>query len=82
MSNAYNKFLDMLKSSVITQAAVTFCLVVTCCVLWVRNAAVPADLYQLTVLVVGFWFGSKIGYAQGQTDQIAKQATPDSLPPA
>jgi hypothetical protein len=67
MSAAWCKFLDLLKQSVITQALVTFCLVLTCCIIWIRGQDPTTGLYQLTVLVIGFWFGSKIGYNQGIT---------------
>jgi hypothetical protein len=67
MSSAWCKFMDLLKQSVITQALVTFCLVLTCCIIWIRGQDPTTGLYQLTVLVIGFWFGSKIGYNQGIT---------------
>jgi 4-hydroxybenzoate polyprenyltransferase len=61
-----NQFWTLFKESVITQAIVTLVLIVTCCILWVTGRVLPSELFQLTVLVVGFWFGSKVGFAQGQ----------------
>jgi hypothetical protein len=59
------QFWELFKQSVITQAMVTLALIVTCCILWIEHQAIPPELFQLTVLVVGFWFGSKVGYQQG-----------------
>jgi len=67
MLDFWNKVLELFKSSVITQSIVTLALVVTLCVLWGLGRTVDPQLYQLTVLVVGFWFGSKVGYSQGQS---------------
>lgn len=66
MQGKVTTFWSLVKESTITQAFVTFCLIVTLCILWGMGKTVPTDLYQLTVLVVGFWFGSKVGHAQGR----------------
>lgn len=63
-------FWNLLKESIITQSLVTLALVVTLCVLWGLGKVVPPELFQLTLIVVSFWFGSKIGYSQGQTKGV------------
>jgi multisubunit Na+/H+ antiporter MnhE subunit len=59
-------FWTLFQESVITQALVTLALIVTCCVIWITGRLLPPELFQVTVLVVGFWFGSKVGFQQGQ----------------
>jgi hypothetical protein len=63
-------FWSLLKESIITQSLVTLSLVVTLCVLWGLGKFVPPELFQLTLIVVSFWFGSKIGYSQGQVKGV------------
>lgn len=53
------RFWDLLEDSVIVQAFVTASLIATVCVLYATHAQVPDGLQQLTVMVVGFWLGSK-----------------------
>lgn len=64
-----DKLLELVKSSVITQSLVTLALVITMCVLWAIGKTVPSELYSVTMIVVGFWFGSKTGYIQGQASR-------------
>jgi hypothetical protein len=71
-----NTFWNLVKQSIITQSLVTLVLVVTVCVLWATGKPVTTDLYNLTILVVAFWFGSKVGHSQGTIDTIAKLSTP------
>ena len=78
------QFVDLFKQSVITQALITFALILTCCILWIGYRPLPSDLLQMTVLVVGFWFGSKVGYSQGhsaasRTVTIPQAATATSV---
>jgi len=54
-----NKFLDLLRESVIVQSTVTLALVITLCVMFATERPVPDLLAQITLLVIGFWFGSK-----------------------
>jgi len=54
-----NKFLDLLRESVIVQSTVTLALVITLCVMFATGRPVPDLLAQITLLVIGFWFGSK-----------------------
>ena len=55
-----SKFLDLLRESVIVQAAITLCLVVTVCYLTATGQAVPELLSTALMLVLGFYFGSKV----------------------
>lgn len=64
-------FWELLKESVITQAAITILVVCATLYLWVRGLPVPPELYTLDSLVIGFYFGSKTGFYQG----VAKGGT-------
>lgn len=54
-----DKFWQLLQESVIVQSTVTLALVITICVMFVSGRAVPDLLAQITLLVIGYWFGSK-----------------------
>jgi len=55
-----DKFWELLQESVIVQAAITLCLVVTTCYLVATGQAVPELLSTSLMLVLGFYFGSKV----------------------
>jgi len=55
-----SKFLDLLQQSVIVQACITLCLVVTVCYLTATGQTVPELLSTALMLVLGFYFGSKV----------------------
>ncbi len=54
-----DSFYALLRESVLVQASVTLILVGALVYLYITGAVVPDDLVSLTLLVVGFWFGSK-----------------------
>jgi len=54
-----DKFWDLLRESVIVQSTVTLILVITLCVMFATGRPVPDLLAGITLLVFGFWFGSK-----------------------
>jgi len=66
-----NKFWDLFEQSIITQAVLTVLLVGTTCYMFIAGRAVPTLLEFLTNTVVGFWIGSKIGFAQGTRKTLA-----------
>jgi len=66
------KFWELFEQSIITQAVITAMLILTVCVMYLTGKPIPSDLTQLTVLVVGFWFGSKVGYTSGVRKTAAK----------
>lgn len=52
-------FWKLFAESVIVQAVVTLLLIATICYMFIVGKEVPDSLVQITMLVVGFWFGSK-----------------------
>jgi hypothetical protein len=54
-----DKFWELLRESVIVQSLVTLLLVGTLCYMFVTGTLIPELLTQITLLVIGFWFGSK-----------------------
>jgi len=59
----------LLRESVLVQSVVT--LILVCSVVWcvLTNRDVPDELWNLLLLVVGFWFGSKSQY---QANSVAR----------
>ena len=58
-----SKFWELLQESVIVQGVVTVALVGTLCAMFLMGRVVPDLLMQITLLVLGFWFGAKSQYA-------------------
>lgn len=61
-----NRFWELLQESVIVQGAVTLILVSTCCYLFATGQEIPEFLGQALMLVLGFYFGSKIQQVIGR----------------
>lgn len=59
------KFWQLFEQSIVTQAFITILLVFTVCFMWLTGKAIPSDLMQLTIWVIGFWMGSKTGFSAG-----------------
>ena len=62
------KFWELFEQSIITQAVVTLVLVVTVAIMFIKGQPIPELLQALVTLVLGFWFGSKIGYTQAMNN--------------
>jgi Na+/H+ antiporter NhaC len=60
------KFLDALRESIITQAAITFLVVGAWVYITIVGRTPSSDLTQILMIVIGFYFGSKVGYRQGE----------------
>lgn len=59
-------FWSLLKESVITQAFITIAAITTTLFLFVAGRDVPTLLQVVDTLVLGFYFGSKMGHSQGK----------------
>ena len=59
-------FWSLLKESVITQALITMAVVGVTLYLLATNQPVSSELWTLDTLVIGFYFGSKVGAVQGE----------------
>lgn len=60
------KFIDALRESIITQSVITVMVIGAWVFLVVRGLPVPSDLTQILMIVIGFYFGSKVGFRQGE----------------
>jgi uncharacterized membrane protein len=58
--SAGSRFLDLVERSVIVQAIVTLALVAAVIYLAVTQQPIPQLLEQLTLLVLGFYFGARV----------------------
>jgi hypothetical protein len=68
-----DKFIDLMKSSVITQALITMLVLGATVALILRQIPVPQQLYDIDFAVVAFYMGSKVGLSQGiAASQITK----------
>lgn len=54
-----DSFIQLLRESVLVQASVTLILIGVISYMYIQGRAIPSDLVNITMLVVGFWFGSK-----------------------
>lgn len=68
-------FWQLMKESVITQATVTILTTGTCCYLWITQQPVPNELLVVTTTCLAFYFGSKMGVAQGKASASVGQQT-------
>ena len=68
-----NTFIDLLKSSVITQGLITTIVLIVWGILTINGKVIPPEVSTLVMLVVGFYFGSKIGMVQGINQQIGRE---------
>jgi len=55
-----NKFWELFRESVILQAMITLVLILVLVYMMVSGKEIPDQLYQMTFLVLGFYFGGKI----------------------
>jgi Na+/H+ antiporter NhaC len=60
------RFLDALRESIITQAVITVAVVGVWLFLIATGQPIPPELSGILTLVIGFYFGSKVGYRQGE----------------
>jgi len=70
-----SKFWELLQESVIVQGLVTVALVGTLCTMFLMGRTVPDLLMQITLLVLGFWFGAKSQYANAKHAKELAEAT-------
>jgi hypothetical protein len=68
-----SQFWELFKSSVITQSVITIIVVATYCYLLISGRATSPDLWTLVSILIGFYFGSKVGYTQGTNAAAAKK---------
>jgi hypothetical protein len=67
------QFWDLFKQSVIIQSLVTVILIGVYAYQVVRGQPTPDTFINIMMIVIGFWFGSKVGYSQGQNDTLSKK---------
>jgi hypothetical protein len=70
-----SNFWDLLKSSAVTQGIITIMVLALDMVLIIQGRPVPDFFTAITSLVVGFYFGSKIGLYQANAANAAGNNT-------
>lgn len=61
MSKGFEAIVQLLRESVIVQGLITTMVLATYCYIVVNNGNPPDSLVQIMGLIVGFFFGSKVG---------------------
>ena len=61
-----SKFWDLFRESIILQSLITLVLIAALVYLYIRDGVVPEQLLQMTWVIVGFWFGTKVQSVQTQ----------------
>ncbi len=60
---------ELLKSSVLTQALITLVVLIAIVIMLVQDKPVPDQLWFLGTAVLTFYFGSKVGMIQGKEQE-------------
>lgn len=68
-----NQFWTLMKESTLTQAFITVILTLVYAYMLITAAQIPAEFHAAYGLVLGFFFGGKMGFAQGQTAERKSQ---------
>jgi hypothetical protein len=76
-------FAELLEKSIIFQGVLVLGLTATACYLWVTQGAVPDALVNLLLIIVGFFFGSKVqssieAQARAMRNLTSKETCDDS----
>ena len=66
MAQFVTKFFDALRESIITQSIITVLVVGAWIYLVVSSLPIPQELTQTMFIIIGFYFGSKVGFRQGE----------------
>jgi hypothetical protein len=68
-------FWQLLRESVLVQSLVTLMLIGAVVYMYVCGREVPADLVNIALLVLGFWFGTKsvVPVTTGTIQRIARE---------
>lgn len=83
----WDRVLDMFAQSIIIQSTITLLLIGSLCALWVFAAVnriaveqvLPEELLNVTLLVLGFWFGQKTQLSgQRQASDVANRIAQES----
>ena len=72
-SNITTRLLDLFERSIIVQSIITLGLIGTLMYLWLSNLPVPDDLVSLGMLVMGYWFGSKVQNEIAHVERMRKE---------
>jgi len=60
-----DKFLELLRESVLVQATLAVCCTGVICYLAIVGGEIPEVLVNSVMLILGFYFGAKAGYING-----------------
>jgi hypothetical protein len=75
------QLIDLLKQSVLVQALITLGVITCVMIMAMQQLVIPEWMLQLVWIVVGFYFGSKVGYSQGHAHGVKVSTPPAAVEP-
>jgi len=77
------QLVDLLKASVLVQALITLGVITCVMVMAMRLQPIPDWMLQVVWILLGFYFGSKVGFSQGHAHGVSTKTTvaPPASPP-
>ena len=61
------QLIELLKQSVLVQALITLGVITVVMIMAMQQLIIPDWMLQMVWIVIGFYFGSKVGYGQGHS---------------
>jgi hypothetical protein len=68
------RIFDLLASSAVTQGTLSIVVILGTLYIQITQGVVPSWLIELSLFIVGFFFGGKAGVVQGKTELYKSQA--------
>jgi hypothetical protein len=68
-----DRVFDLLKSSAVTQGVISAIVLSVISYMLIAGRPVPGELWSIAGLVVGFFFGGKMGVEQGKQQTLVQQ---------
>jgi hypothetical protein len=80
-SNVGQQLIDLLKQSVLVQAIITLGVITCVMIMAMQQMTIPDWMLQIVWLVLGFYFGSKVGFGQGHAHGVKVGTPPAAVTP-
>ena len=71
-------FWTLFRESVIMQAVLSTVVTITVCIMYVMYREVPMELVSAWMLILGFFFGTKIQHAIEKNQRTSRRAEPEA----
>ena len=71
-------FWELFRESIIMQAALSAMVTITVCIMYVLYREVPMELISAWMLILGFFFGTKVQHAIERDQRTSRSAEPEA----